>query len=204
MADSPIITCPECNKKFKGKGNLEGKKIKCPFCAQPFLVESAKEKAVAAPADEVQAGPPKATEWNEDEGSNPYGVTNLDLKARCPNCAEPMESEKAIICLSCGYNTLTRQWGKTEKVMGITAGEHFKHLLPGIACALLILLLIVLMLFYALVVPGLVEKTWASFLDHESMRLWIASMILLNCWALGMFAFKRLIINPKPEEEAKD
>ena len=28
MADSPVITCPECHKKFKGKGNLEGKKIK--------------------------------------------------------------------------------------------------------------------------------------------------------------------------------
>ena len=43
MAESPIITCPECRKKFKGKGNLEGKKIKCPQCAKAFVVPGAKK-----------------------------------------------------------------------------------------------------------------------------------------------------------------
>ena len=42
MADSPIITCPECRKKFKGKPGLEGKKIKCPLCTKPFVVAGEK------------------------------------------------------------------------------------------------------------------------------------------------------------------
>lgn len=210
MAESPIITCPECKKKFKGKADLEGKKIKCPFCAKPFQVPGKDQKAApaaVAPAAAEAAdasGPQKANQWYEDEDSNPYGVTALDLQARCPNCANPMESEKAVVCLTCGYNTMTRQWGKTEKVFGITRGEHFMHLLPGIICATIVFLFIVLLFFYCMVIPDMVEKTWASFLDHESMRLWISSSILMTCWGLGMFCFKRLIVNPKPAEEEKD
>ena len=33
---------------------------------------------------------------------------------RCPNCTSEMGAHD-IICLSCGYNTLTREWGKTEE-----------------------------------------------------------------------------------------
>jgi hypothetical protein len=208
MAESPIITCPECNKKFKGKGDLEGKKIKCPFCAKPFQVPAKDEKAAPAAAPAAAAassGPAKPTTWDEDdENSDPYAVTTLDVRARCPNCANPMESEKAVVCLTCGYNTMTRQWGKTERVYSVTGNEHFMHLLPGLICALVIVIFVVLLFFFSLVLPPMVEKTWAQFLDHESMRLWISSSILTTCWALGMFCFKRLIINPKPAEEEKE
>ena len=39
------------------------------------------------------------------------------------------------IRLSCGYNTLTRQWGKTQKIVGLTFGRHCAHLLPALGAA---------------------------------------------------------------------
>ena len=131
MADSPVITCPECRKKFKGKGNLEGKKIKCPLCAKAFVVpvekvESTQTKAMDA---ELRAETPSATplafaDDDEDTDVNPYGVTELDVAPRCPNCANLMADEKAFICLFCGYNTLTREVGKTEKTIGDEEASH--------------------------------------------------------------------------------
>ena len=53
MAETSVITCPECTKKFKGKSDLQGKKIKCPFCAKPFVVSAAKAP-VKAPAPPVK------------------------------------------------------------------------------------------------------------------------------------------------------
>src|SRR6516225_3042956 len=136
MAARTIITCPECNKKFKGKEDLHGKKIRCPFCKEPFVVADAEEddehatipprgsgKGAAKKADgKAPAALPAGRESDDefDQASNPYGVTKLDLAPRCPNCANEMESEEAVVCLFCGYNTLTRTWGKTKKVFALT------------------------------------------------------------------------------------
>ncbi|MBI3407557.1 MAG: hypothetical protein HY040_04280 [Planctomycetes bacterium] len=192
MADTPVITCPECTKKFKGKGDLSGKRIRCPLCSHVFVVP-AQSKAHAAEQ-------PRRTFLDDDDADkNPYGVTELDLSARCPNCANPMADEKAFVCLYCGYNTLTRELGKTEKSVAHTGGEHFKHLLPGLFAVSGILFIIMLLLFYSLVLPSLLSKeSWISFLDHESMRLWLTTPLLSAIWALGYFAFRRLIIKPLP------
>ena len=53
MADSaPAITCPRCQKKFKGKPELYGKRIRCPGCHKPFVVPSPEAKIDEA-ADNV-------------------------------------------------------------------------------------------------------------------------------------------------------
>ena len=134
---APIITCPACTKKFKGKEGIEGKRIKCPLCATPFVVPGkpapqAKAGAAAVsgedgeimlkeeePGPQVQAQQQdQRTGWNpEDEDANPYDLGEFDERVRCPNCAKLMESEKAVICIYCGYNTMTREWGKTTKAM---------------------------------------------------------------------------------------
>lgn len=245
MPSSPIIFCPGCAKKFKGKDDLRGKKIRCPFCKQPFVVpddddveqtlpprKSARPGADAARAapprkkpppiprdDDAErtlpprpGGPPKApvkmdfappsTDDDEDE-KNPYGVTEMDMAPRCPNCANEMESEEAVVCLYCGYNTLTREWGKTEKVIATTGGEHFMYLLPGILCAVFILLQIVGMLYYCVVLPFDVGKTFWRFTDHESMRVWTTVAGMFDIWPVGYFAFNRLVLNPSPPAKVK-
>src|SRR3954462_12245485 len=114
MANGSVITCPKCQKKFKGKGNLEGKKIKCPLCAAVFVVPGDKATetptspaaAAASAAPEMTpmaASPPLGFADDEDNDPNPYGITELDVAPRCPNCAQLMADEKAFICLFCGY-----------------------------------------------------------------------------------------------------
>ena len=87
MAESPIITCPECRKKFKGKADLEGKKIKCPLCAKAFVVPGEKKTEAAQPTmapESVTAAPKNLGFADEEEGDdqNPYGITDIDISPR--------------------------------------------------------------------------------------------------------------------------
>jgi hypothetical protein len=209
MAATAIITCPHCHKKFKGGEQLRGKKIKCPKCENPFVVETIVVDNPAAPPKEsvkaVNTSKSKDTTWNpEDEDDNPYGVTNLDLTPRCPYCANELESEDSVVCLYCGYNTLTRSLGRTEKTFQMTGREHFRWLLPGIACALTNVLIFVGYLYFCFQIPIVTRGSWTNFLDHESMRLWLCLMLLAAMWGVGLFVFKRLLIEPKPPEKVKD
>ncbi len=216
-----VIACPECKKKFKGREEFQGKKIKCPACSHPFIVKSV---AVDKPASDEDAlkplaeGPPGAegrlethkaagTTWDEelDGGeSNPYDVTTLDIAPRCPLCANLMASEEAIICLYCGYNTLTRERGATKKVIQHTGSEQLIWLLPGILCVLGMLLIVNGDIFFCLVVPDMVRQSWLEFTDHESVRLWTVLPSLSIIWGLGYFAYKRLVLEPLPPEKKKE
>ena len=60
---------------------------------------------------------------DDEEDANPYGVTALDTAPRCPDCANEMESEDAIICLHCGYNSRTRVKIEARAVDDVT-GVH--------------------------------------------------------------------------------
>jgi hypothetical protein len=210
MADNAAITCPECKKRFKAKGDLTGKKIKCPLCAKPFVVPGAKPVEVAQ-ADlgiggSVPPGPPPPLGFADEEPDDgiPYGVTELDIAPRCPHCANLMADEKAFICLFCGYNAMTREIGKTEKTISHTGGERFMHLLPGIASALTAFAFIVGMTYYSVVLPDVVYKTSFTFLDHESLRMWFTIIALSLIWGCGLFAYKRLIVHPTPPAKKRD
>src|SRR5438128_1480406 len=100
---APIITCPACTKKFKSKEGLEGKRIKCPLCATPFVVPAGgtdQSKAGGTDAAGKKAKPPGAAPataknmsvtWNpEDDNRDPYKLGEFDLRPRCPNCANLM------------------------------------------------------------------------------------------------------------------
>src|SRR5262249_58079776 len=97
MVGGVVVICPECEKKFKPKTDVSGKKIKCPFCAHPFVVSAAqdakgdKHKPGASPAGkpkaaDVQAAPAvhPAPESDLGDDIDPYGVKNADLGTRAP------------------------------------------------------------------------------------------------------------------------
>ena len=46
----------------------------------------------------------------------------LHLGFRCPECANEMEGPEAVVCLKCGYNTLTRQRIETRKTVDRAKG----------------------------------------------------------------------------------
>jgi hypothetical protein len=205
MADNSVLTCPECSKKFKSKGAVQGKKVRCPFCKEAFKVgEDEEEEDVApAPAKEEPA-PAAAASANPPTDFDPYAAKDQDLRARCPNCANEMANKNATICLFCGYNTLTREWGRTRKLIGHTPGQIFLHLLPGIGVLLWIVTLLLFMLYYCLVLPNKVAGSWAGFLDHESLRMWLAIFGMGVVWGSGMFCYKRFFIEPLPPEIEKE
>ena len=214
MATTIVIVCPECKKEMKAPAELEGKKIRCKGCGSAVPV-----KATAAPPSAKAAAPPKpakagaaskkpvkpkpAKKRDDDLGDGkPYDVTTLDLAARCPNCANEMEDADAIICLTCGYNTRTRQRAQTRRVHDTTAGDYFLWLLPGIACALGVIALIVIDVLYCLKVRDwLDQESWyGAFLSHKGVQLWLVLTSLFTMYPLTRFAIRRLIFNPHPPE----
>jgi hypothetical protein len=165
----------------------------------------------AALAAITQGSTPKAPEApakkpaSDDEESNPYGVTELDLAPRCPHCAQEMEDEDAIICLHCGYNTRTRTLPETKRIHYTTPMEWFLWLLPGIGCFLGVVALGGFIYWFVWGLQDMWdrwdEKMPASF--SMGTRLWVSVMAIGGMWFLGKFAFKRLILNPKPPEKER-
>jgi DNA-directed RNA polymerase subunit RPC12/RpoP len=199
MAENPVITCPECNKKFKAKGDLQGKKVRCPFCKEAFSV-GGDRAAAAAPAKAKAAAAAAADSANPPDDIDPYKASDQDLRPRCPNCANEMANKDATICLFCGYNTLTREWGKTVKTVGHTPGQILLHLLPGLLVLSFILCMLMFMLYYCLVLPNQVADSWLWFLDAESLRMWLAIIGMGVVWGSGMYCYKRFFIEPLPPE----
>ena len=156
--------------------------------------------------------PPPATkakkgtiDAEDEDGSNPYGVTETDLTPRCPHCAKEMESAEAIVCLHCGHNTQTRKKPEIKRVYDITSQDKTMWILPGIINIFLIFFLIGLDIFF---VFGL-EKTW-KWLDDETtealskgIRVWFVGGSMFAMWKCGRFAVQRLILTPVPPEEER-
>lgn len=231
MAEPVYIRCPECRKRFKGRREQDGKRIRCPSCEEPFVLdldedevdppgekrkkpqEKASRQAKTEPSKPAPPPPPPPVETAitapppDDEGDefdddgNPYKIENVDVKARCPNCAKEMLSEKAIICVYCGYNTLTREIGKTKKTYEVSGKEHFMHLLPGLGAVAFIIFQTVGVLSYCLILPN---ASPGSYFDSEAMRLWTTIPALMDTWPVAVYAYNRLVLHPKPEERKKD
>jgi hypothetical protein len=222
---SVVVTCPECEKRFKPKGDKQGKRIKCPFCEAPFVVPMAKQvkakpdpkkSAKGKPDDEAsipiemtpeekaaadaKAAAEKLAAYNEQFDDNAaYNVHHIEMVPRCPNCTTEMGPHD-IICLACGYNTLTREWGKTEKVIGLTFGRHLKYLAPALGAATFILVSVVGLLYFATVLPYDVHDTMFSPVNSEAIRMWGSVLFLFWLFGGGTYCIKYFIEKPKPDE----
>jgi DNA-directed RNA polymerase subunit RPC12/RpoP len=142
-----------------------------------------------------------------DVDHNPYAVTELDLTPRCPFCAKEMESEEAIICLHCGYNTQTRMHRKTQRTYANTPQEMFIWWLPGIVCVLIGLAAVGGILYLWLGInpndPKHKEAWYANGDLLKAAQVWGTIVAGFTIWIAGYFAVKRLILNPAPPELEK-
>jgi hypothetical protein len=222
MAEAITIACPECEKKITVPAAAVGKKIRCKGCEHVFLIEApaGKKAAAKAPAGakaadakkkapDAKAGkaaPPKPKTDDDDEDPNPYGVTTLDTAPRCPDCANELESEDAIICLHCGYNTRTRMKHESRAVEDTTGGIWFWWLFPGILCAVFALIFFTFDIWYSVKINTYVDpdNDWYAFIGYPWFLIWCvwAPTISVNV-GLIIFAFKRLVLNPRPPERVK-
>jgi predicted Zn finger-like uncharacterized protein len=233
-------TCPECKTKIKVPDSMLGKKIRCKECKHVFVVAlpekskaiTAEKKAAPIKAKPAEAKkppppppPPKVQEEDDDSpggNKNPYGVLAGGETYRCPQCATEMESEDAIVCLNCGFNTRTRIQGETRKLKDVTGNDKFLWLLPGILCVVGILFLIGYWCFHHFALPGIVygdewdkaldknptrtkalgeeSLPWTTMFFHPAIELWMGLMFAFASFKLGKFAYNRLVVNPEPPE----
>jgi hypothetical protein len=193
MASTTItIICPECEKPLKAPSEVVGKKIRCKGCGHTFAVKAPQGKATKA------AKPAGKDEDVEDDGA--YGVTSEYLGARCPECANAME-DGDVICLHCGYNTITRQRARIRKVRDITGMDVFLHLLPGIICALALIGLVTADLLYIFLVHAEdFGEVWYDFIGGKAIKIWASIIVIGIGYLLGKYAVRRLIINYWPPE----
>jgi hypothetical protein len=217
MPSTIVVNCPDCDKEMKVPAELEGKKIRCKVCGETFVVRAPRKAAKVAKKAEapkvVRAKPkapakpakPAPSGHDDEEGSNPYGVTEESMAARCPHCAGEMESEDAIICLHCGYNTMTRERINPTMTIEHTPADWILWLLPAILCILLILGCIGCIVFLFVWLNDIIEaykNEWWAFAPR-SFQLWGTIFNLFLIFFAGRFAIKRLIFNPRPPEKIK-
>jgi DNA-directed RNA polymerase subunit RPC12/RpoP len=200
MASTIAISCPKCEKQINAPAELEGKKIRCKECRHVFTVKVPPGARAAKPAE-----PAKAAHAEEEE-KNPYVVRDMEFLPRCPYCAKELESEDAVICLNCGYNTRTRERVAFKKTFETTGGDTFVWLLPGILCALGVLWMIGNIVIFWTLFPRWAfeyDANWWSTFFALWARIWFSVVCVFIGFFLGKFAVQRLILNPTPPEKEK-
>jgi DNA-directed RNA polymerase subunit RPC12/RpoP len=211
MASTIAISCPNCDKDIQVPADLAGKKIRCKECQEVFVVKApappprspAKKPKPSQPSKPAKKEEPEE-QYYDDDGS-PYKVTSMDFVTRCPYCAKEMESDDAVICLNCGYNTQTRFRVESKKTFERTGGDWFWWLLPGIGCALGVLLTIGIIVVFWLLFPDWYEEVqdWYGGFFGLWARLWGTVIMCFIGFILAKFAIKRLIFNYLPPEKEK-
>jgi hypothetical protein len=210
------VACPQCKQQIRAPAEAQGKKVRCKNCGTIFPLNppraaAAKGKA-RAPARPQPAPEPDRNASDLDDDGNPYEVTDLDLTPRCPHCAGEMESAEAIICLNCGYNTQTRQMGKTVKAIRNTFLEWVIWLAPGIICFLVIFPMLGAIAYLWLPKMGITKFPhmpieYDTDTGKDTMlwaRIWggvFAAGVAFGC---ARFAVKRLILHPHPPLKLKN
>jgi hypothetical protein len=150
----------------------------------------------------VPAAKPKASD--DDEDDEVYNVKAVELAPRCPFCAKELDPPDAVICIHCGYNTITRQRATTKKVYETTAQDIFLWMLPGIMGIIGIILLIVMdVLAYQRLPPWLEANEWDKLVTPGVCVFWVIFPSLFMMYRAGKIAVYRLIIQPKPPEREK-
>jgi predicted Zn finger-like uncharacterized protein len=176
-----------------------------PGAAAPAKTAPAKAKSAPQPAKPAPEPAPAKAHDEFEEGRNPYQVTTLDLTPRCPHCAHEMESADSILCLNCGYNTLTRQHMGMKKTIARTPSERIFWLLPGMVCVVAIFAVIggALAFWFGIQDPwqdptGDPNTLWLG------VKVWVVIICCGIIYFLGRFSIRRLILHPTPPEIEKN
>lgn len=232
------IPCPNCDKPLKVPDTVFGKKIKCKHCAHPFVVPdpdaakpakgakpskpggAVKAKKEEEPKKEEAKPAPVPYKFEDDDGEdgakpNPLGLIAEDEVPRCAFCAKELEPPDAIVCIHCGFNSMTRTQAETKKVWAPDSNDYMNHLAPGVGAALLCIALLVLDIVVMLNMrdwltgtflekdnPG--EDGQKSFLVRPSafvVLLWAATVMPII--GTAKFAIRRLAIEYQPAEKVK-
>lgn len=110
----------KCGQAFAAKAELAGKKVKCPGCGDPVLIQAkANSRGTATKQTPKKQVTRKAASQSKSEMAELFdevGFNPEDGSAakKCPECRASMRDE-AIICIECGYNETTGKVMKTYR-----------------------------------------------------------------------------------------
>lgn len=212
MAGTLNVTCGKCGTKYQVPPVLAGKSIRCKNCSATIAVARAaapatakpvaKGKPVAAAKPAAPAAAPASSQSEEWGAISAYGVIKEKDNPRCPHCAHDME-EGEIVCLNCGYNTLTRERLPQRILEPVTGMDYFWWLLPGIAAFLFMLVNILFAQSIFTRVPEFEFLEWMYFhpLENKAIPVYMAIFFAFDIFGLGYFCVRRLILNPHPPEK---
>ena len=102
------VVCPACAQKLKAAPELAGKRVSCPACKTPFVIQAppaaagtttAATAAAPAPAAEKAAQPPGSS---SPTATKPARITPIV----CPQCAKQLKAPaelagKSVRCPEC-------------------------------------------------------------------------------------------------------
>lgn len=221
------VKCKECGTVYAVKAPADGKapppapgKAKATQAKSPAAKDTqakpptppTKAEAIEQPAEIPSAGYRYADDDDDENAPKQYTVQQDESNLpRCPFCAKEMESQDALICLNCGYNTRTRVRPEVKQVYAPTGGEWFLHLLPGILCVLTMIGLLVWYIVFWMKVEEWMEgswfedepgppKTYTVGLGPGFTRLYLALITAALYVPLVRYSWKRLVKNYRPPE----
>lgn len=171
-----------------------------------------KAEVPEAPAELPAAGYKFVDDDDDPNAPKQYTVTQEESTLpRCPFCAKEMETQDAMICLNCGYNTRTRMRPEVKAVYAASGGQWFLWWLPAIICILVMIGLIVWYFIFWVNIERWLEDSW--FEDEKGppptylgglgpgfMRLYLFLITAFLFVPLVRFSFKRLVRNYRPPE----
>jgi hypothetical protein len=192
MAGVIKVTCPKCKKAMQVPEVLAGKRIRCRGCNATLMI-------AARPVKQATA-----TGHHEDEFNvtSTYGVSEEHDKPHCPFCAGDIEEGQAV-CLTCGYNLMTRERSETRVLYAVHGSDYFLWLLPGIICVLVALASVGAIVVLWTGVPELGGTLQDYFQDWRWGRVYGSIFFAFIVFGCGRFAYKRLVKNPHPPEIEK-
>ena len=208
MSAVVIIACSKCGKQYKVPDTTVGSTVRCKGCGGGFVAETAQKSAptptVATPAPTPAPNSANSDDDDEMDGKN-YGVILEQDVLRCANCAKEMLNAKAIICVYCGFNSRTRTWNRTQKLVHKGLPDYLWWHFPAIASAIVVLLSLITLVVYFWKVGSWADAnpndTLPWILNALFCRIYMTIMVAWITWKLGVYAFNRFVYFPHPPEE---
>lgn len=105
------VRCGNCSAGFQAKDELAGRRVKCPQCKEPLVIQSAGELATSRsrqPAAAAAASHNPLLDLLDEQN-----VRSVVRGPICENCACEL-SPNAVVCVECGFNVETGEVLKTE------------------------------------------------------------------------------------------
>ena len=127
----------------------------------------------------------------------------MNMGPRCPHCAAEMPSDKAVICINCGYNLQTRSHIATKRTYATTTQDVFAWRLPGFVTAAVAAVGIIWLLILTVAPPATDNPAWYSFMGGLWFRIYgglLSGFVIFWC---ARFAYSRLIVDNSPPEMEK-